>query len=81
MCQYPESLDTKQTVRNKTNIHSSDILSLNPHTPVFLPGMMVHLISGMNTQWHHFLETLDQRQSCLPSYPFLQTIAHSHVFT
>lgn len=33
----------------------------------------------MNKQWHHFLETLDQSESYLPSYPFLQTIFHSQI--
>lgn len=33
---------------------------------------MVLGISAMNTQWHHFLEILDQRQSYLPSYLVLQ---------
>lgn len=73
-----KDLDTSY-VRNKTNTHYSDVLSLNPQIPVFLPGVTVLFISAMNTQWHHFLENLDQREGYLPSHPFVQTISPSHV--
>lgn len=38
--------------------------------PVFLPGVTVPFISAMNTQWHHFLEILERRESHLPAHCF-----------
>lgn len=67
-----KSLNTSY-VSNKTRIHFSDTLSGKPQSPVCLPGVRVLFISVMNTQWRHFLETLDPGQPYLCSYPVLQT--------
>lgn len=64
-----KGLDTSY-VRNKTNTNYSDVLSLNPQVPVFLPGVKVLFISAMNTQWHDFLEIWDQRRSISPAIHF-----------
>lgn len=79
MCQYPERvwilymLGTKQT-----QIILMFFLEI-PKSLCFCQVSWYFFISAMNTQWHHFLQILDQRQNYLPSYLFLQTTSHSQI--